>query len=200
MPLISRINIAGAELLLWRATETEEELAALVTTEDVGSVAGFASESRRRERLAWRAALRAAEVNESVAYSETGAPYLVGSDRWLSVSHCADMACVALSPYRCGLDIEPEGRDCTRIVRRFLSERERVFFADMPNPGCAAWCVKEALYKYAGREGVDFLKDISITGRDGSTLRAVVCGQSTGVMLSREEGCIIALAAGEPAE
>lgn len=197
MPLILRKNIMCAELILWRMAETEEELASLVLAGDAVSAAGFASTGRRIERLAWRAALRAAGVVAGVAYSDTGSPFLEDSDRYISVSHCAGLVCVALSNVRCGVDIEPADRDCSSAAHRFISDAERSFLAGAgPNPEAVAWCSKEALYKYAGREGVDFIRDIRLTGISGDTLQASVGSEPAAVRILREEGCILAFAHG----
>ncbi len=204
MPLVLRKNIMGAELLLWRVDETEEELAALVTPEDAASAVGFASPVRRLERLAWRAALREAGITGAVAYTTAGAPYLEGSNTHISVSHCKSMVCVALSPRRCGVDIEPEGRDCSRAADRFVSDSERLLLEGLPNPEAAMWCAKEALYKYAGCDGLDFIRDIRITGREGgfraavdmNLWQAVVGGESALVCLLHGEGCLIAVVFG----
>lgn len=192
MPLVKLMNICSAEVALWQVTETEEALAALVLPEDAASVGGFASAGRRVERLAWRAALRSAGVWQSVAYSQTGAPVLKDSDKHISVSHCKGMACVAISSVRCGVDIESADRDCSRVSRRFMSEREGLILAGSSNPYAAAWCMKEALYKYAGREGIDFLRDIRITENKGGIYDAVVAGEPAVVRLMHEEGCMIA--------
>lgn len=194
MPLVQIENIMDAELVLWRVSETEQELSSLVLPEDLDSISGFTSVGRRVERLAWRAALRSAGIRQSVIYNRNGVPFLKDSDRHISVSHCKEMACVAVSPVKCGVDIENVARDCSRIADRFLSERERPFLAGTPNPGMAAWCIKEALYKYAGRDGVDFLHDIRIVSNGIDVYEAVVCGETAEVCLIYEEGCVIAFA------
>lgn len=182
---------------MWRVTETEKELTALVLAEDAVSAADFASVGRRRERLAWRAALRTAGIIFRVSYSETGVPFLEGSDKNISVSHCEGVVCVVLSAQRCGVDIEPAGRDCSRAARRFISDDERSLLAGVgPNPEAVAWCSKEALYKYSGRKGLDFIRDIRLTGISGDTLQASVAGESAAVRILCEGGCIVAFAHG----
>ena len=194
MPLVQLKNFTDAELVLWRVSETEQELSAFVLPEDEDSVSGFTSAGRRMERLAWRAALRSVGIRQSVTYDQNGAPSLKDSDRHISVSHCRGMACVAISSVKCGVDIENITRDCSRVVRRFMSEREQLVLTGTPNPETAAWCMKEALYKYAGREGVDFLHDIIIVRNDGDMYEAIVCGETAEVCLIYEEGCVIAFA------
>lgn len=179
---------------MWRVDETEQELSALVLPEDTASVAGFASAGRRMERLAWRAALRSAGFGQSVAYGQTGAPFLKDADKFISVSHCKGMACIAISPVKCGIDIESADRDCSRVSQRFMSEHEGLILAGSSNPDAAVWCMKEALYKYAGREGLDFLRDIRITENKGDIYGAVVASEPAVVRLMHEEGCVIAFA------
>ena len=196
MPLILRKNVAGAEIYLWQLTETESELTALVRAEDAVSAESFTSAARRRERLAWRAALRASGIDAEVGYSAEGAPFIVGSGKCLSVSHCAGMACVALSDSRCGVDVEAANRDCSRVSSRFMTAGERSLMGGKSDSGVVVWCAKEALYKYAGRRGLDFLADMRIIGRSKSGLRAVVAGEKVTVHIVRELGYVVAVAKG----
>lgn len=196
MPLVLSKNIMGAELILWQMTETEEELAALVSPDDAASVISFTSAARRCERLAWRAALRGAGIVDKVVYSDEGAPFLEGSDKYISVSHCAGMVCVALSPDRCGVDIEQAGRDCSRTAHRFMSDTETLLFCGQPDAQVVVWCSKEALYKYSAHSGLDFIADIRLVGKAGDVLQAEVAGECATVCILREQGCVIAFAVG----
>lgn len=179
---------------LWLVTETQDELAELVTGEDEASAESFSSPLRRIERLAWRAALRSTGERAQVAYLDTGAPYLVGSDRRISVSHSPGAACVLIAESDCAVDMERADRDCAGMTRRFVSEGEMAVVADEPNRECALWCMKEALYKFAGRRGLDFRRDIRITGRVGQgRYSGVAGGKSAVVSIVRCEGYLLAV-------
>lgn len=134
---------------------------------------GFGSESRRREWLSWRVALRESLREEpfcgvggeelEIAYSDIGAPYIVGSPHiYIGVSHAKDRVLVVLSHHRCGVDIEFLGRDFASVRSRYISQAESQIIEGVEYGEALAWCVKEAAYKYSGQRGLDFLRDIEI--------------------------------------
>lgn len=132
------------------------------TDEELQSVASVTAPSRRAERLAWRALLRSISPNAVVEYLGSGKPQLKNSHSHISVSHCRDCVAVALSQTPCGVDIERLDRNFARVAARYISAAEAALSAD-EHWAAVVWCAKEALYKMAGREGVDFLRDMQIT-------------------------------------
>ena len=138
---------------------------------DLRSVEGFTAQSRRAERLAWRGVLREIAPDAEVEYTPSGAPQLKNSHyTYISVSHCRDAVAVALSCEVCGVDIERLDRNFSRIASRYVSDEEQRL-CDEEWWLAAVWCAKETLYKMAGREGIDFLRDTIITGVDTSAKR-----------------------------
>ena len=114
-----------------------------------------------------------------IEYSSQGAPLLSEEVvvnnyhyKYISVSHCRDMVAVMLSQQPCGVDIEQSGRDFGRVSSRYITQEERRL-SDNPRFEAAVWCAKEALYKLAQREGLDFRRDISITAVDFESGRIV---------------------------
>ncbi len=141
-----------------------EELERNATEDDLQSVAAFTAPSRRTERLAWRALLRRVSPNSDfqVEYLPNGKPQIINSSyKHISVSHCRDVVAVALSQSPCGVDVERCDRDFDRLKMRYMNDDELSLLQDSLWPA-VAWCAKEALYKYGGREGVDFKRDIII--------------------------------------
>lgn len=138
------------------------QLEGAASAEDLRSVEGFGSASRRCERLAWRALLREMEPESRVEYLASGKPVLKNSQyKHISVSHCSDMVAVMLSNEPCGVDVERAERCFERVHMRYMSEAEAAL-SDSKYWQGVVWCAKEALYKMAGREGVDFKRDISV--------------------------------------
>lgn len=140
---------------------------------ELQSVEQFSSYSRRAERLSWRMMLRRV-VGRSVTieYSSQGAPLLSEEViinnchyKYISVSHCRDMVAIMLSQQPCGVDIEQRGRDFGRVSSRYTTAEEQGL-SDSAVFNAVAWCAKEALYKMAHREGLDFRRDICITAVD----------------------------------
>jgi phosphopantetheinyl transferase len=90
--------------------------------------------------------------------------------------------------------MERASRDCTKSAARFLAPRERGFVAGYANPECTGWCAKEALYKYSGRDGLDFLRDIVIEGpTDEDVLYATVAGKRARVWILEVDEWIFAV-------
>lgn len=156
---------------------TLDRVAGLVSAEDRALASGLSPESRRREFLTWRAIVRR-ELGAGVRieYDASGAPSVsnvripddaseapcvVGSKYHIGVTHCAGRVAVYICDARCAVDIEPESRDFSRVAPRYMSAGERALSDDALLPA-VVWCAKEALYKYAGRQGLDFLHDLHI--------------------------------------
>jgi len=140
----------------------EDEAAAWTTPAERAAAESFGTRQRRREYLAWRAAVRRELGRDTpIGYDAIGAPELPGSGLHLSVAHCPGRIAVCISDRRCAVDIEPAARDFSRMAHRCLTSGEEALSADPTWPG-TAWCVKETLYKYAGRKGLDLRRDLRI--------------------------------------
>jgi phosphopantetheinyl transferase len=129
------------------------------------------NEVRRAEWLSWRNLAREM-LGEDVCleYNSLGSPVIRTSNntpRYISVSHCRSHVAIALSDAPCGVDIEWSKRNFDRAASRFLSFSERMLEFTYPDLMVgAAWCAKEAVYKYycaQGEQYPDFLGDIRIT-------------------------------------
>ena len=131
------------------------------TESDLASVEGISSQSRRAERLSWRALLREVEPLAQVEYCGRKPRILNSKYNQISVSHCVDVVAVMLGDRPCGVDVERTNRDFGRVMSRYMTSAESSLSADEHWPA-VVWCAKEALFKMAGREGVDFKRDIQI--------------------------------------
>ncbi len=155
------------------------ELESRVSNAENEEVATFTSEKRKRERLAWRAMLRDVlqvplSIERVVEYDEVGAPYLINSPLHISVSHCSSHVALLVSDSRCAVDIEPAERNCAKAKSRFISSAEEQIIAQDADL-CRAWCAKEALYKFAGTEGLSLKDDIKIIELYPDYLIATLC-------------------------
>ena len=100
-----------------------------------------------------------------LGHKRSGAPYIQGDDRYISLSHKDDYLVVALSSDPIGVDIELlEGKDAYfRIARRYFGEK--VEDGDVEG-FFRAWTKREALGKYLG-EGLG--KEIMLSTLEGDT-------------------------------
>ncbi len=113
----------------------------------------------------------------SVARQPSGAPYLVGSELFVSVSHSRRLVAVALSANGpIGVDVEEYRPQLKRVAPRVLSEPELTVYAGSTDALLRAWTLKEALYKAALTPGLDFRSDISLPlDPDDTTALVVKC-------------------------
>lgn len=129
---------------------------------DLQQAAAFASPTRRREWLSWRALLHRELGPVEVGYNSVGAPRLLDHEGHIGVSHSRHSVGVAYSPLGpAALDIESSERNFAHILRRYLTPEEEQLASHAAWP-CIAWCAKECLYKLGGRREIDLLRDISI--------------------------------------
>lgn len=172
----------------------EADAARWVTAEEFAAAQGFLREHRRREYLTWRAIVRRAlGPNVQIGYNGHGAPVVGDGRACIGVSHCAGRVAVCVSDAPCAVDIEPESRDFSRALPRYMSPQEQALSSDPLLPA-VVWCAKEALYKYAGRPGLDLLDDLHVDAVDfeAGTVAGHIGGEEpVGLSLRRSDGFII---------
>ena len=124
------------------------------------------TEQRKKELLGSRYLLYKALGKQSkVSYTPEGKPYLNMQDAHISISHSKDYVCVAIHPeHEVGIDIECIGTKMKRVKERFLHPTE---LHDLQSDtDCLKahlyWSGKEAIYKIAGKDAVDFRASIHI--------------------------------------
>lgn len=150
MPVTLRHTLPGCSFALWRIDEDTARLAPLCTGQENAWAGTLAPERRRREWLAWHAALHEEAPAEETFYRPSGAPAL-RSGRHIAVSHAGGYAALMLCDVPCGLDIERADRDFTKTEERFLAPDERKLLESAGGLSAGiVWCAKEALYKWSG--------------------------------------------------
>jgi phosphopantetheinyl transferase len=107
----------------------------------------------------------------SAGYDAGGAPVLKNAPdaaAHISVSHSGPWVALYVRQRRCGLDIESLDRSFARVVSRYISPQESALQGTEPDNRFHAlmWSAKEAVYKYAGVRGLDFLERIRVKSID----------------------------------
>ncbi len=112
-----------------------------------------------------------------IGHFSNGAPFLIGENSRISITHTGRFMAVATLPptpeadlslfserAAMGIYAERADREQTLKVRgKFLSDHELQMIAEEDvKLNVQAWTAKEALYKAAMQEGLDFRNDISI--------------------------------------
>lgn len=172
-----------------------DTLGEAVTQAERAEAARLAPPARRDEYLTWRAVVRRClGCGVGISYDAVGAPTVDTPDIYISVAHSAGMTAVAIDSGRCGVDIEALDRDFSKGVRRILSARELSLSGRDCWPA-AAWCAKEAMYKYYGRRGVNMAREMVLDRVDSEVHRieAHMQGEdSCTVLIHRTGGYIVA--------
>jgi len=167
MPIPENIIIKDGIVGIFKMAESLEELEKryIGLFHEVPPVDDFQHDRRKKEWLSVR--LLIAELigtDFSISYSGDGSPQLNHPDyHFISISHSAMYAAVYLHKNKkVGLDIESLNRKFSMIEKKYLSENELEQVNEHPVLRAVFWGAKEAVFKWAGREGVDFRKQIRI--------------------------------------
>ena len=149
MPRLSVENInTHTTLLVWKITETEEQLQSQLPESVLETIANknYKSKSRRLEVMATYALLTSHLKTPSVIidHNSNGQPLLDGFH--ISISHTNGYACVLLSTQKVvAIDIEYRSDRIERIRSKFLrSDEPFTSIEDL----LLVWSAKETLYKY----------------------------------------------------
>lgn len=94
----------------------------------------------------------------SISHRESGAPYVDGTVASVSVSHCRELALLAVHAggLPIGIDVESANRggQLERVAAKFLSKEQASLWGGDMAIMLRAWTVKEAVYKCAGVAGM----------------------------------------------
>jgi 4'-phosphopantetheinyl transferase len=156
MPIINKIESEKITILVWEITETLEEIIAL----GEGKITShYTSEKRKKEHLASRLLVNKIYPTKTIIYNEFGAPEL-NNGKHISISHSKELVTVIFSDKKTGLDIEQISEKSFRLASKFVSEKNLIKLNE--EKATLIWCLKEAIYKWHQKGGIDFIKDIII--------------------------------------
>jgi len=156
MPITHKIESERTTILVWEITETLEELITL--GKDINT-SNHSSEKRKKEHLTSRLLVNEVFPTNTIIYNEFGAPEL-DNGKHISISHSKELVAVIISDKKTGLDIEEISEKSLRLASKFVSEKNLIKLNK--EKGTLIWCIKEAIYKWHQKGGVDFIKDIVI--------------------------------------
>ena len=95
---------------------------------------------------------------------EFGKPYLLEEKDHMSISHSQEKIAIMISDKPCGVDLQYLDEKVYRVRHKFLSDEEMKNidkgYALLMLTLC--WSVKEAVYKYYGRKGLNYINDMQI--------------------------------------
>lgn len=171
MPIVFNKNIDDQTILaVWKIEESEAELKAglQLKQHELDFIDSLNNGKRLLHWLSTRLLLRT--MLNTTDYidcrmDEHGKPYLEELDFEISLSHSYDYAAVMISGNKkVGVDIELMKEKIQLIKHKFLSvaELEQPQLDTSTEGLYVSWCVKEAIYKWNGRKGLELKKDMFV--------------------------------------
>jgi len=170
MPLIRQwAPSANSQAAVWRIEEDEEFFLKVLSAGPavLSRLVRIKPAKRRLEFLAGRHLLRILVPGfplRLIKPDEHDKPRLPNDAVRFSVSHSYPFAAAVVSTTEeCGIDIQCPHPRIGKLLPKFLSEDENILFRADPSGGVLAWSMKEAVYKWQGRRGVDFIRHLPVT-------------------------------------
>lgn len=126
---------------------------------------------RRLQQLATRFLLKQLNQDfpfDAIIANEGGKPFLPAHDLQFNLTHTTDLAGAILSNTTVvGIDAEKIDKRVLKIEHKFLNSEERQSLSKLTEIEKISrltlyWTIKEAVYKWWGRGGIDFANDILI--------------------------------------
>jgi len=154
----------GTTVHLWLLSEDAEQLYQLGAEAgiELNDLNGLATR-RRREVLATRLLLQAANGDKLLQHDDDGAPVAKGCH--VSVSHTTDMVVLALNQdHAIGIDVERTDRQqVLRVRNKFLNQDELTAIANNNlQANIMAWTAKEAIIKLCRQRDIDWTNAIRL--------------------------------------
>lgn len=133
-------------------TITDEDFSLALPQELITKVQQtFKSSKRQKEWLGVRLLLKhVLGSNVQIAYKSSGAPFLINSNKHISISHSGTLVAIALTNEKVGIDLQIISDKPLKIKSRFLSKAEIQMMGGQLDALTAVklWCAKEAVYKF----------------------------------------------------
>ncbi|MDR0229296.1 MAG: 4'-phosphopantetheinyl transferase superfamily protein [Flavobacteriaceae bacterium] len=169
MGLLKIIENIHSKVYVWRIDEEFEYLLdGLVLREQTQDrLDRMKSEVHKRGFLAIRHLLLVAGYTDlDLLYDSNGKPYLKDG-KHISISHSFEYACLIISNYTVGIDIEQKREKIQRIANKFLNGKEVSISNSLKGEQSIeyltrVWCAKETLFKMGDSRSLSFKDDMYI--------------------------------------
>jgi 4'-phosphopantetheinyl transferase len=169
MPLYKSVSIdRDTQLLIWKITESEQELYNQVKLKDMCTyrIGKMKSEQHRRAFLSVRMLMQHIGYTDfDMYYGEDGKPHLYDGKN-ISITHSYQFAAIIVSSRNVGIDMEIRREKVIRIADKFIDNEfaflEPAHLTEYVRSLIVIWGVKEALFKMFSREGLSFKQHIEV--------------------------------------
>ena len=120
-------------------------------------------EKRKREFLAARIGMNILmQKNVIIDYKVDGQPFLKNTEYQISITHSGRYFALMCHPCSSvGIDLEVPSDKISKVITRFLSDKERTYLLDKIS-WAIAWSAKEAAFKILGHHATDFSESLEI--------------------------------------
>jgi phosphopantetheinyl transferase len=169
MPIVYKQHINQfTQLAVWHITEAPNFFARIPLQRQI------LNEQKRLQHLAGRQLLLALQPNfplSNILVADSKKPFLEDEAYHFSISHaCTFAAAIISTQNRVGVDVEVCASKALRVLPKFLSPTEQSLLPLSNDDAFATlfWSVKEAVYKWNGALGIDFIRDMPITKIQGT--------------------------------
>lgn len=165
MPFFKNIQIdENTCLLLWKITETYDELYRSVALKDIclARLEGMKSEDHQKGFLAVRMILQNRGYSDFDLYYDTfGKPHLKDGT-CISISHSSGFSAIVLSTKNVGLDLEQIKDKVLKIAPRFMdvSHLDGLNRVQQMEKATVVWGIKESVFKLKNEKGISFPQHI----------------------------------------
>jgi 4'-phosphopantetheinyl transferase len=173
MPLYKTINLSrsvgtSTQILVWKITETFDELFNTVVLNESNSIrlSGMKSEMHQCAFLSVRKLFQEAGYTDlDLYYDEFGKPHLYG-EKHISITHSHNFSAIIISDETVGIDMELQREKIIRIADKF-ADSEFQFLEpqkkqDYIRKLTVIWGAKEAIFKIRNEKGISFKDHIKV--------------------------------------
>lgn len=169
MAFIDYISLENNDIIgLWKNDESLEDL--LFTLKPTGvhleRLNALELDKRKKEYCITQLLLRElTDEPQEIVKTPEGKPTLKNLPYKISISHADLYSAVMLSEeLECGVDVEIVQPRIKRIAPKFVSEYENLYVTKGRESSyyTIIWCVKEAIYKWYAKRGLDFKENMII--------------------------------------
>ena len=167
MPLFKTIRFnATTQILVWKITESFEELFDTVVLNEKNSIrlAGMKSQLHQRAFLSVRKLFYLAGYTDfDLYYDEFGKPHLKDGKN-ISITHSHNFSAIILSEETVGIDIELQRDKIIRIADKFC-DSEFQYLTDNKEyirKLTVIWGAKEAIFKIRNEKGISFKNHVKV--------------------------------------
>ena len=181
MPLYRSVDIApGTRLLIWKITESLDELAEGVQLKEVCvlKMGRMRSEQHQKGFLGVRQLMKVAGYSDlDLYYGPDGKPHLKDGTH-ISITHSYSFSAIIIGSCNTGIDMELQREKVITIADKFIGDEfaylDPLHMEEYMKKLIVIWCVKEAVYKMVSRKGLSFKQHINVYNFEMAAGRGMV--------------------------